>query len=77
MPPPLPVVELLAAVEKEHRRALARKVLIERRKEDAEREVMEKVGTKLLPFWRIGSLTSIASYSHSQRWKFVPPLVDS
>ena len=43
-PLPLPTVpELQAAVEKEHRRALARKVLIERRKEEAEREVMEKV----------------------------------
>ncbi|CAI7773900.1 unnamed protein product [Closterium sp. NIES-54] len=37
-----PAEEIQAAVEKEHRRLIARKTLIERRKEEAEREVIEK-----------------------------------
>ncbi|CAI5985264.1 unnamed protein product [Closterium sp. NIES-64] len=41
-----PAEEIQAAVEKEHRRLIARKTLIERRKEEAEREVIEKAAVE-------------------------------
>lgn len=37
------LLELRASIDKEHERLLLRKVLIERRKEEAEREITEKV----------------------------------
>jgi len=39
----LPFGELQAVVEKEHKKLLARKVLIERRKEEQERQMLEMV----------------------------------
>ena len=39
-----PFGELQAVVEKEHKKLLARKVLIERRKEEQERQMLEMVG---------------------------------
>lgn len=39
----LPYAELQALVEKEHKKLLARKVLIERRKEEQERHMLEMV----------------------------------
>ncbi|CAI7802646.1 unnamed protein product [Closterium sp. NIES-53] len=47
-----PAEEIQAAVEKEHRRLIARKTLIERRKEEAEREVIEK-GAVEKEHWRL------------------------
>jgi translation initiation factor 3 subunit A len=44
-----PFSELEAIVEKEHKKLLARKVLIERRKEEQERQMLEMVGGKSLP----------------------------
>ena len=41
----LPYPALCAAVEKEHKKLLARKVLIERRKEEQERLMLEMVAT--------------------------------
>lgn len=40
-----PFPELLAVVEKEHKKLLARKVIIERRKEEQERQMLEMVRT--------------------------------
>lgn len=40
----LPFSELQNLVEKEHKKLLARKVLIERRKEEQERQMLEMVG---------------------------------
>jgi translation initiation factor 3 subunit A len=39
----LPFAELQTVVEKEHKKLLARKVLIERRKEEQERQMLEMV----------------------------------
>ena len=41
---------LLEVIEKEHRKLLARKVLIERRKEEQERKMLEMVCTKFVYF---------------------------
>ena len=39
----VPFADLQAVVEKEHKKLLARKVLIERRKEEQERQMLEMV----------------------------------
>jgi translation initiation factor 3 subunit A len=44
-----PFSELEVVVEKEHKKLLARKVLIERRKEEQERQMLEMVGGKSFP----------------------------
>jgi hypothetical protein len=44
-----PFSELEVIVEKEHKKLLARKVLIERRKEEQERQMLEMVGGKSFP----------------------------
>jgi len=41
--------ELKVIVEKKHKKLLARKVLIERRKEEQERQMLEMVGGKSFP----------------------------
>jgi len=50
----LPFAELQAVVEKEHKKLLARKVLIERRKEEQERQMLEMVCffTSLIRNWQ-------------------------
>jgi translation initiation factor 3 subunit A len=44
-----PFSELEVVVEKEHKKLLARKVLIERRKEEQERQMLEMVGGNSIP----------------------------
>jgi translation initiation factor 3 subunit A len=44
-----PFSKLEVIVEKEHKKLLARKVLIKRRKEEQERQMLEMVGGKSFP----------------------------
>jgi hypothetical protein len=52
-----PFSELQVIVEKEHKKLLARKVLIERRKEEQERQMLEMVCSSLLLHYHIWFLS--------------------
>ena len=60
----MPFAELQTVVEKEHKKLLARKVLIERRKEEQERQMLEMVCnyTLILNTWVKMFMRSLRSF---------------